>query len=166
MHKAAILLLAGVIGVVALPIVHAAQYAGADRADAPSSAQAPRDSGTAGDSLQCGSCEPFDVRVELGRAAEEKEEFRSYHSAMTRRVGDRYAATMRSCFATVQEPQSDRFTLVGDITSKGELNAVEVRPVTNIASCFAAGLKTISFPKPPHYPGRSGFPMTIDMRIR
>jgi hypothetical protein len=166
MRKAAILLLAGVVGAVAPPIVHAAQHAGADRGDAPPSAQAPRDFGTAGDSLQSTSCEPFDVRVELGKAAEEKEEFRSYHSAMIERVGGQYAATMRSCFATIREPQNDRFTLVGDITAEGELDAVEVRPLTNIASCFAAGLRTISFPKPPRYPGRSGFPMTIDMQIR
>jgi hypothetical protein len=128
MRKTAILLLAGMIGAVALPIVHAAQHAGADRGDAPPSAQALRDFGTAGDSLQSGSCDPFDVRVELGRAAEEKEEFRSYHSAMIERVGDQYAATMRSCFATIREPQNDRFTLIGDVTAEGELDAVEVRP--------------------------------------
>jgi hypothetical protein len=142
MHVAASLLLAGAIGAVVAPIVDA------DHADAPPAAQ-----------------DTFEARVGLGKAVEEKEEFKSYHGSIGREVGDQYAATMRSCFATVQEPKIDAFTLVADITPDGNLSAVEVRPATNIACCFAAGLTKISFPKPPHYPGYVGFPMTIEMRI-
>jgi hypothetical protein len=85
---------------------------------------------------------------------------------MEQQVGAQYAAAMRFCFATVREPQSASFTLVADITPDGKLDAIDVQPATNIASCFAAGVTRISLPPPPRYPGHSSFPMTLQMRIR
>jgi hypothetical protein len=159
------LLLAGVIWAIALPIVHVAVRGSTNHAYATPYAQPGRDSAAADDSSEAPSCEPFDVRVGLGKAAEQNEEFSAYQSSMNRQVGSQYAAAMRSCFATVKDPQTDSFTLVGDITPDGELSAVEVRPATNIASCFAAGLRAVTFPNPPRYSGRNGFPVTIEMHI-
>jgi hypothetical protein len=154
------LMVAGTIGVVALAIISPAGNARpSDRS--PESSRSSCQRGT-----PIGSCRAFDVRAASGKAAEQKEEFRAYYAAMNGQVGDQYAATMRSCFATVHEPQTDPFTLVADITPEGKLADVEVRPATNIAACFAAGLTAISFPKPPHYPGHAGLPMVIEMRIR
>jgi hypothetical protein len=123
--------------------------------------------GNAGSSetLPCPS-PPFDTRVELGKEAEEKEEFKAYHSAMQRRIGNHLAETMRACFANVPDPESTPFVLVADITAEGAARAVEVRPATNIASCFAQGFALASFPAPPPYPDHDGFPITIEMHIK
>ena len=159
MHRAAArLLVAGMIGIVTLPVVLSRQP-GFDRAYAVPSPMAD-------DSAEAGSSEPFDARVRWAKAAEQKEEFKPYVAAMEQQAGAQYASAMRFCFATVPEPQSDSFTLVADIGPDGKLNAIDVRPTTNIAACFAAGLIHVSFPPPPTFSGHGGFPMTIEMRIR
>ena len=159
MHRAAARrLVAGTIGIVALPVI-LSPPAGFDHAHAVPSP-------VVDDSVAAGSCEPFDARVGWAKAAEQKEEFKPYIAAMEQQAGAQFASAMRFCFATVPEPQSDSFTLVADIRPDGKLNAIDVRPATNIAACFAAGLTHISFPPPPAYPGHGGFPMTIEMRIR
>jgi hypothetical protein len=107
----------------------------------------------------------FDTRVELGEAAERNEEFRSFHAAVERAAGDHLAETMRSCFATGQNPNTAAFVLVADIGAEGTAKAIEVRPATNIARCFAAGFATARFPVPPPHAGHDGFPVTIKMRI-
>ena len=109
--------------------------------------------------------ETFESRVDLGKASEQKPEFVGYHNRIDRELGEQYAATIRSCLTGTKNPQIDTFTLVADIAADGKVNAVAVRPATNIASCFADGLKGIAFPAPPPYPARSGFPITIRMTI-
>jgi hypothetical protein len=106
----------------------------------------------------------FDVRVEAGKAAER--EFIAYQSAMAKQVGDHLAQTMQSCFATTERPETEAFVLVADITVKGNATAIEVRPGTNIATCFAHGIASAVFPKPPQYADHEGFPITIEMHIR
>jgi hypothetical protein len=108
---------------------------------------------------------PFDARVGLGEEAEQKEEFKTYHSVMIRQVGDHFAETMRSCFAVVENPETAAFVLVADITAEGRAGAIEVRPATSVARCFAAGFAKAAFPLPPPYPDHDGFPITIKMRI-
>src|ERR1700731_944581 len=44
----------------------------------------------------CGTSDPFDVRVALGKAAEGRAEFKAYGSAFDRQVGDHFAQTMQS----------------------------------------------------------------------
>jgi hypothetical protein len=109
--------------------------------------------------------ETFESRVDLGRAAEQRPEFATYHARVQQELGAHYATTMHSCLTDATAAEIDAFTLVADITADGRLDAVAVRPATNIASCFAAGLVPVSFPKPPPYPGRSGFPIMIKMTI-
>ena len=108
---------------------------------------------------------PFDDRVELGEAAEQREELKTYRSAMERQVGGHFAETMRSCFAAIPNPETAPFVLIADITSEGMASAIEVRPPTNIARCFAAGVAKASFPRPPPSRNDDGFPITIKMRI-
>ena len=52
--------------------------------------------------------EPFDVRAQLGKTAENKEEFKAYQPAMFAQVGDHLAHTMRSCFATTLNQKPSR----------------------------------------------------------
>lgn len=109
--------------------------------------------------------ELFDVRVQLGKTAEGKEEFKAYQPAMFAQVGDHIAHTMRSCFATTAKSETAPFVLVADISPEGKAEAVEVKPATNIAKCFATGFTNAPYPKPPQYPNRRGFPVTIEMRV-
>src|SRR5580700_8607546 len=104
--------------------------------------------------------DPFDVRVALGKSAEERVEFKAYVSAFDREIGEHLAQTMRSCFATTQRPETDAFVLVADITVEGKVKAIEVRPATNIALCFATGFASAPFPPPPRYPDREAYPVT------
>jgi hypothetical protein len=166
MNKVARLFFAALIGVVALPIVCRAGPIPSNRADALSSVDRFAEPHPACNSIQSGACEPFHARVALGITAEGKQEFNSYSAAVTLAVGSQYAATARSCFSTIDKPQVVPFTLVADVTPRGALSAVEVQPATNIASCFAAGLRQLSFPKPPAYPNRNGFPITVEIRIQ
>ena len=109
--------------------------------------------------------EPFEIRAQLGKAAENKEEFKAYQPAMFAQVGDHLAYAMRSCIATTPKPNTEPFVLVADINNEGKAEAVEVKPTTHIAKCFAAGFAAALYPKPPQYPNRQGFPVTIEMRI-
>jgi len=109
--------------------------------------------------------EPFDVRVQLGKAAEQKDEFKAYQPAMFAQVGDYLAYTMRSCFETIQKPETEPFVLVADINTDGKAVAVEIKPTTNIANCFSVGFSAAQYPKPPQHPDRKGFPITLEMRI-
>lgn len=106
----------------------------------------------------------FDVRMERGKAAET--EFAAYQSAMFAQVGNQLAYTMRACFDRTREPQTDAFVLVADITGDGKAAAIEVRPATNIASCFAAGFGRAAFPAPPRMTDGGSFPVTIEMQIK
>jgi hypothetical protein len=78
----------------------------------------------------------FEDRVRIAKAAEDTEPYKSYP-----------------------------FVLVAEITREGKATAVEVRPSTNISRCFAEGVRTGVFPKPPEYPGREGFPIVLNMTI-
>jgi hypothetical protein len=116
--------------------------------------------------VERGTSDPFDFRVALGKAAEGRAEFKAYGSAIDRQVGDHLAQTMRSCFAITRQPATDAFVLVADITVEGKAKAIEVRPATNIALCFATGFASAPFPPPPRYPDREAYPVTIEMHIR
>jgi hypothetical protein len=120
-------------------------------------------SGTAAASDPAAPIESFEARVELAKAIEQR--FTAYHSAMDRELGEQYAAAMRACFAGTPQPETEAFTLVGDLMPDGRLSEVALRPATNIGLCFAAALKKMQFPKPPMDLARSSFPITIRMNI-
>ena len=115
---------------------------------------------------QTNPVEPFEARVALGKAAEQRVEFKAYGAEFDQKVGDHFARTMQSCFAAVRAPETDTFVLVADITREGKATSIEVRPTTNIALCFAGGFASAEFPPPPVHPDRHAYPVTIEMHIR
>ena len=119
-----------------------------------------------GSAIERSTTGTFDDRVAMGKAAEQRPENKSYASELDRMVGNHFAQTMQSCFAAIREPQTEPFVLVADITSEGKAKAIEVRPATNIARCFATGFALAPFPTPPPYPCCEAYPVTIEMRIK
>jgi hypothetical protein len=109
--------------------------------------------------------EPFQVRVELAKAAEVDEEFKTYRPAMYRRTGRYLTRTMRSCIARMPKPESKTFVLVADISPQGKANAVEVKPKNEVAKCFASGFAAATYPKPPVHPERDEFPVMMKVRV-
>src|ERR1700687_6144924 len=93
--------------------------------------------------------ETFAERVRLAKAAETADAYKSYQPVLLRGIGDPMAQIMRACFAKSEKPHADSFVLVADITREGKAQAIEVKPTTNIATCFAAGMSKASFPQPP-----------------
>lgn len=111
------------------------------------------------------SAETFEERVDRAKNAEKTEMYTQYEASMFNVIGDHLASTMRTCFATVENPNDLAFTLVADIQRAGNPSNVEVSPITNISLCFAEGFKQAMFPEPPYYPGDKGLPITIHMKI-
>lgn len=112
------------------------------------------------------SLTPFDERIQLAKEAEDNEQFRTYRMSVYRKNGRYLARTMRSCIAASPRPQKKAFVLVADITAAGKATAVEVKPDNEAARCYALGFAAASFPKPPAYPGRQGFPVMMRIRVR
>jgi len=108
---------------------------------------------------------PFDARVQLAIAAESDERFKTYRPAMLRRNGRYLARTMRSCIAASPKPEKKTVTLVADINAEGKATGIEVKPENAVAGCYASGFAAASYPKPPAYPGREGFPVTMKIRV-
>ena len=109
--------------------------------------------------------ESFEDRARLGKTAEVTEAFKQYQNVMHAQVGEYFASTMRTCFDKTTKPELDTFVLVADIFQNGKAQAVEVKPATNIAKCFAEGFSKGKFPTPPTYPNRKGFPVTMETQI-
>jgi hypothetical protein len=107
----------------------------------------------------------FDDRVLLAKDAEEDEQFKDYRSAVLKRNSRHFARTMRTCIARSPKPVSKTFVLVADITAEGKAAAVAVKPDNEVANCFASGFSSISYPKPPRYPNREGFPVMMKVRV-
>ncbi len=107
----------------------------------------------------------FDDRVRIAEEAEEADQYKWYQKEMYSEIGQHLANTMRNCFETVEDPKTDTFFLVASVTDAGKASRIIVRPSTNIARCFAAGVEKATFPKPPVYPGEDGFPIVIEMKI-
>jgi hypothetical protein len=107
----------------------------------------------------------FEERVRLAKAAQDDESYRVYPHALFRQAGRHVARTMRSCIAASPKPKSKVFTLVADMTAQGKADAVEVMPDSAAARCFAAGFSSATYPVPPAYAGRDGFPVTLRVRV-
>ena len=114
-------------------------------------------------SAHAGPVDPalFDERVQLAKAAENDEQLKSYPHAMFKRAGRHLARTMRKCIAVSPKAESQAFVLAADINARGRAEAVEVKPDNGLARCFAAGFAAASYLKPPAYPGRENFPVTM-----
>jgi hypothetical protein len=107
--------------------------------------------------------ETFEERVKLAKAAQQDDAYKRYVERMYENVNQGVVAVMHACFTDVKKAQA--FKLVADITGPGKLQAVEVKPATTAAKCFADGVREILFPTPPRYPQRKGFPIVMEMNI-
>lgn len=110
-----------------------------------------------------GSPDPvlFDERVRLAKAAESDEQLKTYPHAMFKRAGRHFARTMRKCIALSPKAEMQAFMLVADINARGRAEAIEVKPDNGFARCFATRFAAASYLKPPAYPGRESFPVTM-----
>lgn len=107
----------------------------------------------------------FEERVKLAKEAETDDKLRNYPHAMYKRAGRHISRTMRSCIATSPKPEDKAFVLVADITPQGKADAVEVSPDNAVSRCFAERFSSATYLKPPAYEGRSGFPVTLKIRV-
>ncbi len=112
------------------------------------------------------NAQSFEERIESAKAAEQSPYTWFYEKTMFDAVGTHLAATMRACLARSANPQTDPFVLVADLSSEGKALDVEVRPVTEMATCFSQGFATTVFPIPPNFQDRANFPVVIEMRIK
>lgn len=109
--------------------------------------------------------EAFEDRVRLAQDAEEDEQFKTYRSAVLKRNSRHLARTMRTCIARSPKPAAKTFVLVADISPDGKAEAVAVKPDNAVANCFASGFSSVSYPKPPQFRQRQGFPVMMKVRV-
>jgi hypothetical protein len=109
--------------------------------------------------------ETFDDRLLLAKEAEEDHEFRNYRAAILKRNSRHLTRTMRTCIAKSPKPESKTFVLIADITADGKADAVAVKPDNEVANCFASGFSSVSYPKPPKFRKRDGFPVMMKVRV-
>lgn len=107
----------------------------------------------------------FDDRVRIAEEAELADGYKWYQQEMYSEIGQHLANTMRGCFETIEDPETDTFYLVASVSDTGVANRIEVRPSTNISRCFAEGVEKAAFPKPPDFPDEGGFPVVIEMKM-
>jgi|GEM_PF-379098 len=108
---------------------------------------------------------PFELRVQLAKEAEVDDQYKPYPFFLHKRTDKQLARAMRSCIATSPTPEEKAFVLVADINSRGRASAVVVRPENAVAKCFANGFSSISYPQPPDYGRRPGFPVTMKIQV-
>ena len=69
--------------------------------------------------------------------------------------GQKYAPVLQSCFATVQQPDSNSFSLVAAIGSDGRVLRIYDDRETNISKCLREAVQRDVFPVPPAFPDLS-----------
>jgi hypothetical protein len=109
--------------------------------------------------------EAFEDRVQIAKNVEDDEQFNNYRSAVHKKNSRHLARTMRNCIARSPKPVAKTFVLVADISADGKANAVAVKPDNEVANCFASGFASVSYPKPPRYLKRDGFPLMMKVRV-
>lgn len=108
----------------------------------------------------------FDERVERAKALEDTPAGQAYQDAMWPKVQPFLQTLMEKC-AVPDNRRADlrSFVFVGTLSSEGELTEIEVRPITEVSTCFAHGMTRAPFPKPPASLGAGGMPITFNMRL-
>jgi hypothetical protein len=109
--------------------------------------------------------ETFDDRVRIAQDVEDDAQYNNYRSAVLKKNSRHLVRTMRTCIAKSPKPAAKAFVLVADITADGKAHAVAVKPDTEVANCFASGFSSVSYPKPPQFPQRDGFPVMMKVRV-
>jgi hypothetical protein len=104
--------------------------------------------------------ESFEDRLRVGKAARAEAPYKAYLRVIEKPLLE----AMRNCMAPEKESHTP-FVLIADITQKGKALAIDVRPSTNTAQCFATSVQQASFPEPPQHPRPSGFPIVVETSV-
>lgn len=107
----------------------------------------------------------FEERVRLAKDAQIDAQYRIYPDTLFRHAGRHVARTMRACIVASPKPKAKAFVLVADISAHGKAEAVEVWPDNPVSRCFASRFSSATYPAPPAYAGRDGFPVTLKVRV-
>jgi hypothetical protein len=107
----------------------------------------------------------FQDRVALAKVAEAAPAYSQYENAMLNAAGPTLAGGMKHCFDSTKNPATAPFVLVADILPGGTATGIEVRPKTNVSTCFAAAIAALRFLSPPEYPGHRAYPIVFEMRV-
>jgi hypothetical protein len=68
----------------------------------------------------------FDDRVRIGRDIGKMEVYQQYQKMMYQSITNHLTNTMKRCFETIRNPETEAFTLVADITPEGIARSIEI----------------------------------------
>lgn len=106
----------------------------------------------------------FSDRVKRAKFVEQQSAPRAYMKQyLFPAMSSSMSSEMKKCLA---QPGASRekFVLVADIGSTGDMSSVDYRPKTNTAACFAAAFRTLRLPAPPKCESGS-LPIYIEMTL-
>ncbi|WP_250624345.1 hypothetical protein [Pinirhizobacter soli] len=103
---------------------------------------------------------------ESRRAEAQRLEKSAEGAAYVREYSYLVGAAMRGCVppGSADPANLGKFSLVADILGNGQPYAIDVKPKTAVASCFAGQIIRITFPTPPNNGGKN-YVVVIDMSI-
>jgi hypothetical protein len=103
----------------------------------------------------------FEMRMTAGNKALSSPEGQTYEQSL----GPAIQSAMTKCLPPASQ-YTGQFALVGNVVRSGKVTSVEVRPIDDIAQCFAERIKESTLPVPPlSSEGIEAFPITIEMNI-
>ncbi len=107
----------------------------------------------------------FSDRVMRAKAVEETKAGQAYQERMWPTVQPFVAALMQRCIP--EDPKADltSFVWVATLSASAQLIDIAVQPITEVSTCFAAGMARAPFPKPPPELAALGMPLTLNMRL-
>lgn len=116
-------------------------------------------------SLTAEGAETFDARVQRAKFLEETPLGRAYQDSMWPLLQPFVASLVKKCISDDGKADLTSFVWVGTLTLEGDLNAIQVQPMTQISKCFSRGMEHAPFPKPPKELAHDGMPITLNMRL-
>ncbi|HEY4368649.1 MAG TPA: hypothetical protein VGN07_15545 [Steroidobacteraceae bacterium] len=116
-------------------------------------------------SLTAVGAETFDARVQRAKGLEETPLGQAYQDSMWPLLQPFVASLVKKCISEDGKADLTSFVWVGTLTLKGNLNAIQVQPMTQMSRCFSRGMEHAPFPKPPKELARDGMPITLNMRL-
>jgi hypothetical protein len=107
----------------------------------------------------------FEERVQRAKALEDSPAGQAYQDVMWPKVEPFVAALTQKCIP--DDPKADvrSFVFVATLSADATLSEIEVRPVTDVAKCFAGGMRQAPFPRPPADLAAGGMPIVLNMRL-
>lgn len=107
----------------------------------------------------------FAARVLRGKLIEAGSTGPAYQKDLWAQLDGPTTDALKTCIRSNAPADKSPFTLVADVHRNGAPGAIEVRPATPVASCFATWFATITLPPPPRLPDSPTYPLEIDVSI-